>query len=338
MSKIIILGGGSWGLSMANMLDKFHHNVTVWEINQAYVDELKEMRSSTRFLPNIKFCDSIFFSSSLQEVFKFQENDLMILAIPSQYVRETVKKIIPYITKQKSLKGIINLAKGLEISTLKRMSEVIKEELPVQLQNMVSTLSGPSHAEEVAKENPTAIVLAGNDPDSIKYVQKTITNHFFRVYTSTDLIGVEIGGAVKNIISIAAGIIDGLGFGDNTKGALLTRGIAEIQRLGIAVHADPKTFQGLSGIGDLITTSISLHSRNRHVGYELGKGRSLEEILSQMVMVAEGINSTKAIWKLKEELKVEMPITEQIYQVLFLKKNPRTALTELMTRSLKDEY
>lgn len=337
MANVIVLGGGSWGLSIANMLHHHHHHVKVWEINDKHVEELISTRSSSKFLPGIHFDSSVKFSSLLEELFAHSLYDMIILAIPSQFVRETIRKISIFLPQQTQLKAIVNLAKGLEIASLKRMSEVISEELSQLYRPLISTLSGPSHAEEVAREIPTAVVLAGNDQESIKYVQKEISNKFFRIYTSSDLTGVEIGGVVKNIIAIAAGIIDGLGFGDNTKGALLTRGMAEIKRLGLAMNAQDQTFQGLSGIGDLITTAISTHSRNRYVGMELGKGRNLPDILSGMSMVAEGVNSTKAIWELKEKLHIEMPITDQIYKVLFEHKDPKKALIELMTRNLKDE-
>lgn len=336
MNNIVILGGGSWGLSMANMLSH-KHKVRVWEYNNDFVQEIIKTGYNSRVLPNIRINQDILVSNSIQEVFNIPEIDILILAVPSQFVRQTIRQANQYLTIDKQVKAIVNLAKGFEQHTLKRMSEVLSEELDAPFKNLVCTLSGPSHAEEVAKGIPTTVVVASQNENASKYAQHKMSNNFFRIYTSKDIVGVEIGGAVKNIISIAAGIIDGMGYGDNTKGALLTRGITEIIRLGIALNAEPQTFSGLSGIGDLITTAISPHSRNRHVGYELGKGRKLQDILSEMVMVAEGVNTTQAIWELKEKLHVNMPITDEIYQVLFFDKSPKQALNDLMSRELKNE-
>jgi len=229
------------------------------------------------------------------------------------------------------------LTKGLEEGSLKRMSEILQEELSEVYKNKVCTLSGPSHAEEVAKGIPTVVVVAGENLDVLQYVQNIFSNERFRVYTSNDIVGVEIGAAVKNVIAIAAGVIDGLGFGDNTKGALLTRALVEIKRLGIVLGANEETFSGLSGLGDLITTAISAHSRNRYVGYNLGKGMKIDDITKNMVMIAEGVNTTKNLWELKEKRGISMPITEEMYQMLFNEKEPIEALRSLMDRELKDE-
>ncbi|HOD53687.1 MAG TPA: NAD(P)H-dependent glycerol-3-phosphate dehydrogenase [Candidatus Cloacimonadota bacterium] len=336
MSDIVIIGGGSWGLAMAHLLSH-NHQVRVWEFNPEYVKELTETRYNSVLLPHIKMSQNILFSHQKDTIFNQFDPDLLIIATPVAYVRQTIRDFVPFIQKCSNLKTIVNLAKGLEQESLKRMSEVLKDELPTEFHSIIATLSGPSHAEEVAKKIPTTVVIAGSDPEAITYARNTISTPWFRAYSSYDIIGVELGGTVKNIIAIAAGIIDGLGLGDNTKGALLTRGIAEIKRLGLAMNAEADTFSGLSGIGDLITTAISLHSRNRYVGYELGKGRKTDEILKSMTMVAEGVFSAKAIWELKEKLHVEMPITDEVYKVLFENKSPKEALTDLMTRELKDE-
>jgi len=335
MKNIIILGGGSWGLAMANILST-RHKVRVWEFNPDSVQEIIKTGYNSKVLPNNKINPEIFISNSMSETFDIPMIDILILAVPSQFVRQTVISAKPYLSDKK-IKSIVNLAKGFEQITHKRMSEVIIEELNDDLKSLVCTLSGPSHAEEVANSIPTTVVIASKNDSPAKFAQLNLSNPHFRIYTSNDICGVEIGGAVKNIISIAAGIIDGMGFGDNTKGALLTRGIAEIIRLGKALNADEKTFSGLSGIGDLITTAISPHSRNRYVGFELGKGKKLDDILHSMNMVAEGVNTTKAVWELKEKLNVSMPITDEIYKVLFFNKPPKQALTDLMTRELKDE-
>jgi glycerol-3-phosphate dehydrogenase (NAD(P)+) len=296
------------------------------------------------YLRGIRFPEDIVFTNDLRVVFAEKPNTLVI-AVPSHCYRETVKMIAGFITPDlfneniddEGLHSIVNLTKGLEEGSLKRMSEILHEELPLVCKDKICTLSGPSHAEEVANGIPTVVVVAGEDISVLKYVQNLFSCDRFRVYTTYDIVGVEIGAAVKNIIAIAAGVIDGLGFGDNTKGALLTRALVEIKRLGIALNADDHTFSGLSGLGDLITTAFSEHSRNRYIGYHLGKGVKLEEITKNMVMVAEGINTTKNIRELKEKLNISMPITEEMYQLLFNNKEPIEALRSLMDRGLKDE-
>lgn len=336
MANIRILGGGSWGLAMAQTLSE-NHSVKIWEFNPDYVNDVRNNHRNSILLPDILISSNIFISNNPEEVIDSDLIDIIIFATPIAFIRETAKRFKSLIDQQRSLKTLINLAKGLEQVTLKRMSEVLKEELSKDFHDKICTLSGPSHAEEVANKIPTTVVIAGFDSYSIKYAQSEMSTRSFRIYSSYDVVGVEIGGAVKNIISIAAGIIDGLNYGDNTKGALLTRGLAEIKRLGCALGADPHTFSGLSGIGDLITTAISQHSRNRFVGFQLGKMNTLDDILKSMNMVAEGVYTTKAIYDLKNKLNVEMPITEEIYNVLFNNKSPKSALTDLMTRELKDE-
>jgi glycerol-3-phosphate dehydrogenase (NAD(P)+) len=334
--QISILGGGAWGLALAKLLTENGNQVKLWEFNPAYVDLIKTTHTNPYLLKDIEIQTSILVSNNFDEVL-IQDTEFIIFAIPSQFLRLSVKNASPKIATLKKLNGIINVAKGVEEISLKRMSEVLIDELPVRLHDKIMTLSGPSHAEEVARKIPTAVAVAGTDDLLLREVQDLFSNAYFRVYRSHDLIGVEIGGAVKNIISIAAGIIDGIGYGDNTKGALLTRGIVEIQRLGIALSAMPETFLGLSGIGDLITTAISPHSRNRFVGFEIGKGKNLKEILESMNAVAEGVATTNSIYRLKSKLSVDMPITDQIYEVLFKNKAPHEAIIQLMTRSLKEE-
>lgn len=338
MYRVAVLGGGSWGLAISKLLSENGHLVKVWEYNPDYVQEILDTRCSNRFLPGVVFPDSIFFSNSLQEVVD-EETEILIIAVPSEFVRETVKNMSFVLNKLKTfpIKSIINLAKGIDFLTHQRMSEVISNDIPGNYLDLICTLSGPSHAEEVARHIPTTVVIAGRNKKVIELSQSIFSNEYFRVYTTPDITGVEIGGAVKNIIAIAAGIIDGLELGDNTKGALLTRGLAEIKRLGLSLGADPKTFYGLSGIGDLVTTAISKHSRNRFVGYELGKGRKLKEIQDMMSMVAEGVNTAKAVYRLKNKLGVDMPITDQVYAVLFEEKNVIEAIKDLMTRDLKEE-
>ena len=337
MANITIIGGGSWGLAMALMLHKNGHSVKVWEYISENVNKLRNERKNEDYLKGIVFPKDIYFTNDMAEVVS-EETEVLIFAVPSEYLRKTVKAIAGHLPSvPMKMKAIVSLVKGLENGTLKRMSEVISEEVPLLYKDKICALSGPSHAEEVSKDMPTLVVLAGENQDALEYVQNEFSNSSFRVYTSTDIVGVEIGAAVKNIISIAAGVVSGLGFGDNTMGALLTRGLAEIRRLGCALNADPETFSGLSGLGDLVTTAISPHSRNRHVGYQLGKGKKLDEILSKMIMIAEGVVTTKNIRELKEKLNVSMPITEQMYQLLFNAKAPLAALSDLMKRELKNE-
>jgi glycerol-3-phosphate dehydrogenase (NAD(P)+) len=335
-NNIAVLGGGAWGLAIAKLLSENGNQVSLWEFNQAYVDLIKTTHTNPYLLKDIEIPESIMVTNEMEKALSIN-TEYIIFAIPSQFLRSSVIKASASIASLHNLKGIINVAKGVEEKTLKRMSEVISDELPLDLHDRIMTLSGPSHAEEVARKIPTAVVIAGKDDQLLQKVQQLFSNAYFRVYRSHDLIGVEIGGAVKNIISIAAGIIDGIGYGDNTKGALLTRGIVEIQRLGIALGANPETFLGLSGMGDLITTAISPHSRNRYVGYEIGKGRKLTDILSSMKAVAEGVVTTKSIFDLKSKYDIDMPITEQINAVLFFDKSPHEAMIQLMTRSLKEE-
>ncbi len=336
MPKAVIIGGGSWGLAFSSLLIDNKVDVYLWEYNSRYVAEIRQTGYNSSLLPGIRINALVTLSSDMSEILSSQP-DILILAVPSHVLRETLQKISPYLPQQQNLKSIVNLAKGIEETTLLRMSEVIASELPERYHQLISTLSGPSHAEEVARRIPTAVVLAGKNEKSYTYAQELISNDYFRVYSSDDLIGVELGGAVKNIIAIASGIVSGLGLGDNTQGALLTRGLAEIRRLGEALGADPNTFNGLSGIGDLITTAISSHSRNRYVGFHLGKGEKLSAVLAGMTMVAEGVRTTKSIYELQSSAGVSMPITEEIYLVLFAGKPPREAIHDLMTRELKEE-
>jgi glycerol-3-phosphate dehydrogenase (NAD(P)+) len=334
--KFAILGGGAWGLALAKLLAENNHLVKVWEFNPEFAKLLSDTHSNPVLLKGITLPLSITFSNDINQVLT-PDTEYIIFATPSQFLRNTARKTAPLIGNLPQLKAVINVAKGIEENTLCRMSEVLSAELPDAVSPKIVCLSGPSHAEEVARMIPTAVVLAGNDEELLSQMQPLFSNAYFRAYRSTDLVGVEVGGAVKNVISIAAGIIDGLGYGDNTKGALITRGLVEIQRLGAALGAKAETFLGLSGIGDLYTTASSLHSRNRFVGNEIGKGKSLTEILSSMQAVAEGVATTRSVYALKDKVQIEMPITEQVYEVLFNNKSPRQAIVELMSRRLKSE-
>lgn len=338
--RAAIIGGGGWGLALAKLLAENSHPIIVWEHNPAWLATLLNTHANPLLLPDITLPDSVRFTGSFDDLAAFSPH-IVITATPSLYLRSTLASIPPDAQKalwnNPGLRAVVNVAKGIEEHTLSTMSAVLRELLPASLLTCICTLSGPSHAEEVARQIPTTVVVAGPDESLLQELQAVFSNSYFRVYRSTDLIGVEIGGAVKNVIAIAAGIIAGLKFGDNTIGALLTRGLVEIQRLGVACGARPETFLGLSGIGDLITTATSQHSRNRYVGVEIGSGRKLKDIISSMNMVAEGVVSTNSVHELARQKGVEMPITAQVYQVLNNGKEPLQAITELMTRELKAE-
>jgi len=324
--KVGIIGAGSWGLSLARKLALKQHDVTVWVFEEEEYNELTQTHHSQDFLPEVTLPDSINFSMDLSDFVDFK---YIVNAVPSHAVR-TVFSQFAQLGGQPEI--AVNVAKGVENDTLKRMSEVLLEEL-ASLENFeVVTLSGPTHAEEVSRDIPTAIVAASDSQDAAKIVQSIFMDGTFRVYTNHDIIGTELGGSLKNVIAIAAGIIDGIGYGDNSKAALITRGITEITRLGMAAGAKEETFSGLSGIGDLIVTCLSQHSRNRYVGEQIGLGKTLDDILSHMKMVAEGVKTTKSVHQMSEKYGVEMPISEQIYQVLFNDKDPQRAVQDLMTR------
>lgn len=334
--RIAIIGGGGWGLALAKLLHDNHHSIIVWEHNPGFVKILQNTHSNPHLLKGVSLPHAVRFTDDFNAIVN-EQADVLLLATPSQFIRSTLRKIPSELWESPNLKAVVNVAKGIEDGSLQTIDAILKEELPDHLSHLICALSGPSHAEEVAKGLPTTVVIAGSNEDLLKQLQEAFSNSYFRVYRSDDLIGVEIGGAVKNIIAIAAGIIRCLGFGDNTIGALLTRGIVEISRLGIAMNARPETFLGLSGIGDLITTATSPHSRNRHVGVEIGKGRRLTDILSEMSMVAEGVTTTRSVHMLARKLGVDMPIVDQVYAVLFEDKPPLDAISELMTRELKAE-
>jgi glycerol-3-phosphate dehydrogenase (NAD(P)+) len=332
MTKICILGAGSWAIALSVLLHSNHHQMSMWEFNREDMERLSSERENPRKLPGVKVPDAVEITDDLD--YAARDKEVLLLALPSHTVREVAGKLS---RKNLSDPTIVNLAKGIENNTLCRMSEVLVEELPKSCHRRIVTLSGPSHAEEVARRIPTSVVVAGFEENIAKKVQLLFMNQYFRVYTNSDLPGVELGGSLKNVIAIASGICDGLKLGDNTKGALLTRGLAEMMRLGERMGAKIETFAGLSGMGDLITTCMSPYSRNRWVGEEIGKGKSLKQILEKMVVVAEGVRTTGSAYQLAGKHKVEMPITEQVYRVLFEDKNPKQALLDLMSRDPKSE-
>ncbi len=326
--KIAFLGGGSWGTTLGIMLFEKGHEIYLWEINEERVKKVQKQREIPEFLPGIKIPVEIHYSSDIN--FVIDNADILVLAVPSHALRDTLSKL-PKDYRPKRF--CVSVIKGIEIKTKKRMSEVWKEFFDTP----IAVLSGPSIAREVVKKMPTSVVSASTVEDVAVETQHLFASSYFRVYTTDDVVGVELGGALKNIIAIAAGISDGLGFSTNTKGALLTRGMVEITRLGIRMGAKKETFAGLSGMGDMITTSFSENSRNRYIGYWLGKGKKIDEILKKMKMVAEGVKTTKAAIELSREMKVEMPITEAVYRILYKNSPPEEELKRLLSRPLKEE-
>lgn len=329
MKKVTVIGSGSWGTALAVMLAENGHEVVIWSRRQDAVEELLQERKNEKYLPGVAIPESI--QATTDHKAAVQGAEIIILAVPSRAVCNTVRDFAPYL---KTWQILVNVAKGLEQGTLLRLSEVIQREAP---QCEVCVLSGPSHAEEVARKVPTACLIACENEAAAKLVQQEFANPRFRLYTNTDMIGVEIGAALKNVMALAAGMSDGLGFGDNTKAALMTRGMAEMKRLGMAMGGKADTFAGLSGIGDLIVTCTSMHSRNRRAGILLGQGKSLQETLDEVQMVVEGVNTVQAACQLAEKYHVSMPITEIMSKVLFADKNVEDAVLELMTRDYKAE-
>jgi glycerol-3-phosphate dehydrogenase (NAD(P)+) len=329
--KVTILGAGSWGTTLALVLNQNDHPVTCWSFDEDDIKSIVKDKENKKFLPGITIPDTIKFTTSLQESIDFA--DVIIVAIPSHAVRTVIQGL--ELSKKTDLIWV-NVAKGIENQTLLRVSQVIEEVGHVSPEH-IGVLFGPSHAEEVSREIPTAIVSASKSKKTAMLVQHLFMRPYFRVYANLDIIGVELGGALKNIIAVAAGICDGAGFGDNTKAALITRGLVEINRLGVKMGAHSDTFAGLSGMGDLIVTCMSQHSRNRYVGEQIGKGRTLQEVLDEMVMVAEGVKTTDSAYELAQKVGVEMPITEQVYKTLFEGKPPAEAMRDLMTRASKIE-
>ncbi len=330
--KISVLGAGGWGTTLAILLHYNGHHVTLWEYKKSYAKELSKKRINTDYLPGIKIPKEIKISADLEEA-TYNKN-LIVLAVPSQFLRNIVKRVKYSLIKDTIL---VSVSKGIEKDTMMTMSQMLIDVHPSLTENQIGVLSGPSHAEEVSHRIPTAVVAASVDLETSKTIQTSFMTSYFRVYSSTDILGVELGGAFKNIIAIGAGIIDGAGFGDNTKAAIMTRGVAEISRLGLAMGARPETFAGLSGMGDLIVTCMSKHSRNRYVGEQIGKGKKLKSVLKSMEQVAEGVDTTRSAKELAERNNVETPITNQVYKILFEGKDPIKATNDLMTRGMKTE-
>lgn len=329
MSKVGVLGAGSWGTALALLLFNNGHDVTVWSINKEEVEMLQKERENKSKLPGVILPEEMKITNDLEEGMK--DKDFLVLAVPSIFTRSTARSMKPYIQAGQI---IVNVAKGIEENTLMTLSEQIEDELP---EADVAVLSGPSHAEEVGRGIPTTCVVGAKTRETAELLQKAFMNEVFRVYTSSDILGIELGGSLKNVIALAAGIADGLGYGDNTKAALITRGIAEITRLGVKMGGKMESFAGLTGIGDLIVTCASVHSRNRKAGFLMGQGKTMQEAMDEVKMVVEGVYSAKAAMALSKKYEVSMPIIEQVNAVLFEGKNASEAVKELMVREGKSE-
>ena len=329
MAKISVLGSGSWGMALALLLYNNGHEVLLWSARPEDARKLREKRENPDRLPGVRLPDEIEILTDLERALK--DVDVTVLAVASPYIRSTAHKMAPFVCGNQK---IVNVAKGIEEKTLKTLSEVIEEEIP---QGNVAVLSGPSHAEEVGRGLPTTCVVSAHTQETAEYLQSIFMSPVFRVYTTPDILGVELGGALKNVIALAAGTADGLGYGDNTKAALITRGITEIGRLGKKMGAQMETFYGLSGIGDLIVTCASKHSRNRKAGYLIGQGHTMEEAMDEVQMVVEGVYSARAARELAEKYEVEMPFITEVNRVLFEGKSAAEAVMDLMLRDKKVE-
>ena len=330
--KTTVLGAGSWGTTLALVLVENGHDVNLWTYKDSQAALMTEKRENPAFLPGIYLPPQLDIMTDLEAA--CHRRDLIIAAVPAQFLRSVIERVADLELEQTV---ICNVAKGIENETLMTMSEVLLDVLKHEKRENIAILSGPSHAEEVSRKIPTAIVSSAYKMRSAKTVQDAFMTPYFRVYVNEDIRGVELGGAIKNVIAVGAGISDGAGFGDNTKAAIMTRGVYEITRLGVKMGAQPRTFAGLSGIGDLIVTCMSHHSRNRYVGEQVGKGRKLDDVLKEMVMVAEGVASTRSVRDLASKHHVEMPIVESVYEMLFDGKDPHKVTAEMMTRHAKGE-
>ena len=329
MAKVGIIGAGSWGTALSWLLHNNGNEVTMWSVMEEEINMLKEFHEQKDKLPGVILSEDTVFTTDLEGA--ATGRDVLVLAVPSPFTRSTAGKLAPYV---KDGQKIVNVAKGIEEQTLMPLSEIIEQEIP---NANVAVLSGPSHAEEVGKGIPTTIVVGAKDKETAEYLQTLFMSNVFRVYISSDVLGIELGAALKNVVALAAGMADGLGYGDNTKAALITRGIAEIARLGIHMGGRIETFYGLTGIGDLIVTCASVHSRNRRAGMLIGKGATMEEAMKEVKMVVEGVYSAKAGYGLARKYQVPVPIIEQVNRILFEGKPAAEAVTELMLRRKKVE-
>ncbi|WP_425623251.1 NAD(P)H-dependent glycerol-3-phosphate dehydrogenase [Brevibacillus borstelensis] len=333
--QVAVIGAGSWGTALASVFAYNGHQVTLWMRDAKLAEKVNTLHVNEKYLPEARLSPQIVATTDMKEA--VQGKPVVLLAVPSHAMRQVTRELVPYLEPDVLL---IHATKGFEMETLKRMSEVIGEEVPASIASGLVVLSGPSHAEEVILRSPTTVVVASASDEKVLRAQDLLMNNYFRVYTNPDMVGAEIAGALKNIIALGAGMSDGLGFGDNAKAALLTRGLAEITRLGIQLGAMPLTFAGLAGIGDLVVTCTSKHSRNWRAGYLLGQGKPLDQVLEQMGMVVEGVRTTNAAYALAGRENVSMPITDVLYRILFEGTSPRQGVEELMGRgrTRENEY
>lgn len=331
--KVAVLGAGGWGTTLAILLNRNGHKVTLWEYFPEYAETLNEYHENFYYLPKVRIPKSIQITNDLE--FAVSKKEIILISTPTQFIRESFSLLGNFKFGDAI---VISASKGIENHSLMLVSDILLDIFKKVKKNRIASLSGPSHAEEVSRRIPTAVVCASSNLDVSKLSQRIFANNYFRVYTSTDLVGTEIGGALKNVIAIATGISEGAGFGDNSKAALMTRGINEIMKLGLKLKARKETFFGLSGIGDLIVTCSSQYSRNRYVGVKVGSGKKLKTVLKGMKMVAEGVSTTKSAYELSKRFNTEMPIIEQVHLILFKDKSPSLAVKNLMHRSLKHEH
>ncbi|SEN42501.1 glycerol 3-phosphate dehydrogenase (NAD(P)+) [Amphibacillus marinus] len=332
MEKIAVLGAGSWGTALAMVLNDNGHHVSLWTNNQIHADEINKMHKNSAYLPDVTLPNSIIAHVDLKQA--LADTTAIVFVLPTKAIRSVCQQVKAVLDHQVT---IIHGTKGIEPDTFKRVSEMMEEELDSQFYDEIVVLSGPSHAEEVSIKLPTTVSASSKSMEAAMHTQNLFMNESFRVYTNQDTLGVELGGSLKNIIALGAGISDGLGYGDNAKAALVTRGLAEIARLGTAMGADPLTFVGLTGIGDLIVTCTSIHSRNWKAGNMLAQGNTLADVLAQMGMVVEGVRTAEAAYHLAKEKGIDMPITTAIYEILFKHANAQEAVDQLMTRSRRTE-
>ncbi|MDG2978682.1 NAD(P)H-dependent glycerol-3-phosphate dehydrogenase [Latilactobacillus curvatus] len=333
--KIAVLGAGSWGTILANLLVENGHQVELWGNDPKKVAEINEQHTNTHYLPDFKIDPQLHATIDLNVA--LDQVDVVLFVIPTQAIRAVAEQIVSVMIAKKVKPVIVTASKGLEQGTHKRISEVLTEAIPETNRNGIVVLSGPSHAEDVAQKDITTLTAASSDLIQAQWIQEIFMNDYFRLYTNPDVVGVEMGAALKNVIALGAGALNGLGYGDNTKAALMTRGLAEISRLGVAMGANPLTFIGLSGVGDLIVTGTSVHSRNWRAGNALGKGQKLADVLANMGMVVEGVATCKAAYELAQQRSVDMPITRAIYNVLYEDCDIKTEIAHLMRRSGKPE-
>ena len=330
--RIAVLGAGSWGTTLAILLSENNHDVSLWTYRPEQAALIGETRENPAFLPGINIPKQISILTDIEEA--AYKKDIIVSAVPSQFLRSVIQQIAHH---DLSRTIIVNVAKGIENHSLMTMSEVMLDVFEHEKKGNLAILSGPSHAEEVIQRMPTAVVSASFNMRTAKVVAAAFSTPYFRVYINDDIRGVELGGALKNVIAVGAGVVDGAGFGDNTKAAIMTRGIAEMTRLGVKMGALPRTFAGLTGVGDLIVTCMSKHSRNRYVGEQVGKGRRLDDVLQEMVMVAEGVATCRSSVDLAKKHSIEMAIFSEVHKILFEGKNPHVATEDLMTREVKGE-